>query len=61
MASLGEFSWDPWSIEANFIKINTFLLHMQACKVNGLETIQGHIWQKDSFVEDAQNPVGSHP
>ncbi len=27
VASVGEFSWVSWSIEVNFIKINTFLLH----------------------------------
>ncbi len=36
VASVREFSWVSWSIEANFIKINTFLLSKQVCTVNGL-------------------------
>ncbi len=27
VASVGEFCWVSWSIEANFIKMNTSLLH----------------------------------
>ncbi len=49
VASVGEFSWVSWSVEANFIKINTSLLYMRVCKNNNLGAIYGQIWQIDTF------------
>ena len=49
VTAVGEFSWVSWSIEANFSKINTFLLHKQVCKANGLGAIYGQICYKTTF------------
>ncbi len=40
-ASVGEFSWVSWSIEANFSKIKTFLLQKQVYKIHSLGALRG--------------------